>query len=99
MRRYDVCKATSERAELVVVLQHDSSAHLGTCIVAPLISSFVREVETRIRPILTVSGRELQLQTDRLAAIPRKSLGPVVASVEQDQDAIKNAIDRLFIGF
>jgi hypothetical protein len=82
-----------------VVLQHDSTSHLATCIAAPLVTSFLPGKEVKIRPILQIEGRAMQLQTDRLAAISRRSIGQVVISVEDDQDMIKNAIDRLFNGF
>ncbi len=99
MRRFDVCRIRGRENELVVVLQHDSTSHLSTCIAAPLVAPFIPEKEVKIRPLLEIEGRTMQLQTDRLAAIPRRSIGPVVTSVENDQDAIKNAIDRLFLGF
>ena len=99
MRRFDVCPIKGSRAELVVVLQHDSTSHLNTCIVAPLVLTFAAEIEPKVRPIVLVEGRRMQLQTDRLAAISRKGIGMAVGSVEQDQDAIKYALDLLFIGF
>jgi toxin CcdB len=99
MRRFDVCRIKARESDLVVVLQHDSTDHLGTCVVAPLIAPFVSEKETRIRPILRIEGTMMQLQTDRLAAIPRRLIGEVITSVATEQDAIKDAIDRLFIGF
>jgi CcdB protein len=99
MRRFDVCALKSPRGGLAVVLQHDSIDHIETCIIAPLIASFASEREPRIRPTLDVGGKRMQLQTDRLAAVMRKSLGATVGSVSADQDVIQNAIDRLFIGF
>jgi hypothetical protein len=99
MRRFDVCRIKGRENELIVVLQHDATSHLTTCIAAPLVAPFFPEKEVKIRPILQIEGSAMQLQTDRLAAIPRRAIGSVVTSVESDQDVIKNAIDRLFIGF
>jgi toxin CcdB len=99
MRRFDVCAIKSPRGGLAVVLQHDSTDHLETCIVAPLIAPFASEKDPKIRPILQFDGKRLQLQTDRMAAVLRKSLGGSVGSVAADRDIIVNAIDRLFIGF
>jgi CcdB protein len=99
MQRYDVCRTKRSRTELVVILQHDATSHLATCIVAPLVPIFVPEREGKIRPVLHVNREAMQLQTDRLAAIPGASIGSVVVSVAPDQDIIMNAIHRLFIGF
>jgi thiamine monophosphate synthase len=99
MRRYDVCILKNSKTNFVLILQHDATAHLATCIVAPLVSKFVREAEEKIRPTIHVNGKDLQIQTDRMAAIPRASIGLSVASADDQQDAIKNAIDRLFLGF
>ncbi len=99
MRRYDVCPIKSPNGGLAVVLQHDSTDHLETCIIAPLIAPFTSERNPTIRPILEIDGMRMQLQTDRLAAVLRRSIGVPVGSVAGDQDVIKNALDRLFIGF
>ena len=99
MQRFDVCRTKRSPAELVVILQHDATSHLATCIVAPLAGVFVPEREGKIRPLLHINGEPMQLQTDRMAAIPRASIGSAIMSVAEDQDAIKNAIDRLFLGF
>jgi CcdB protein len=99
MRRYDVCAVRNSKNSLVVVLQHDATAHLSTCIVAPLIAPFTVEKEDKIRLTIDVNGKLMQLQTDRLAAIPRRMIGAPVATASDQQDRIKNAIDRLFIGF
>ncbi len=81
------------------MLQHDSFDHLDTCIVAPLIAPFAAEKDPKIRPVLQFDGKRMQLQTDRMAAIPGKALGTAVGSVAADRDAIRDATDRLFIGF
>ncbi len=99
MRRYDVCTVRNSKNSLVVILQHDATAHLATCIVAPLITLFKVEKEHKIRLVIDVNGKPMQLQTDRLAAIPRRMIGGPVATAADHQDEIKNAIDRLFIGF
>jgi hypothetical protein len=99
MRRYDVCSVKSPRGGLIVVLQHDSFDHLNTCIVAPLIAPLATERDPKLRPLLEFDGKRLQLQIDRMAAVLRTSIGPTVGTFASERDTIRDAIDRLFIGF
>jgi CcdB protein len=100
MQQFDICGVKGRKKDgLVVVLQHNETSNLSTCIVAPLVRLKDAEKVPKIRPLINMGRDTYILQTDRLAAIARKDIGSVIATARSEQDAIKYAIDRLFIGF
>ena len=101
IRQFDICELRRTRGgmRLVVVLQHDELSDVATVLVAPLVEGLAPENRPRLHPVAEFGGRRYHLMVERLAAIERKALGPVVGSCKDVSDAIKRAIDIAFLGF
>lgn len=107
MRQYDVCPIAplgrhgrqSGRRQLVVVLQHQLLAALQSVVVAPLVEATEDVRFKRLRPALSVNGRDYVLAIDRLASVVRRELQDPVDNVSEHRDSIRNALDLLFVGF
>lgn len=52
-----------------------------------------------LNPIFEIDGEPHQLMPQWLAAVPRRSLGPPIASLAAERDAITRALDLLLTGF
>lgn len=57
------------------------------------------ERTTRLRPIVLVGGVDYILNTPGMAAVPCAALGEVIDNVEDQHNAIKDAVDFLMQGF
>lgn len=85
---------------LVLDCQHDALSDLDSRVVAPLsplgdpIIGFAR-----LNPEVEVSGRRYKVAMQLLRAINRRELGRLVAQLDDDDFAIKSAIDLLISGF
>lgn len=53
----------------------------------------------RLNPVLNVEGEAVVMITQNLAAVPRRELGEVRPNMSEQADAIREALDMLFIGF
>ncbi len=72
----------------------------GTRLVVPLLRP--QDVPTPVRklhPTFVISGQPVIMATQLLVAVPQRALGPAVASLHGDYDAIVAAIDMVFNGF
>jgi toxin CcdB len=98
MQQYDVCRLKQKRDQLVVILQHDTTDELETRIVAPLSDRPYRKLIDRARLPVDLDGNRYVVQIDRLAAIERRTIGTVTASLAAEEQRIKNALDLLFLG-
>lgn len=78
-------------SSLVLLLQHE--------IVAPLSTSPKLEPMARLRPTFDIDGVRHVVLFDRLAAISRSAIGPMVADASELRDEAGLALDLLFKGF
>jgi phage portal protein BeeE len=101
--KYDVFELPAGRGmpmpALVVIFQHRFLFDLLTIVVAPLVEALATEKTPRLRPNVHVTGRQYQVQLDRLAAIERRLLVKRVGDVLVDSDRIDVAGAMLLNGF
>ena len=93
--------ATKGRFPLLVDVQADLLEPLGTRVVIPLLAATAaakRDALQKLTPILEVDGRDYVLVTPQLAGIASKELGPPIADLSADRQAIIAALDCLFTG-
>jgi toxin CcdB len=83
----------------LVDVQTDLLSDLDTRVVVPLVrfASFGRSVN-RLHPMFTVEDQRVVMATHLLAAVRRRALGAVVASLLDQRDIIIGAIDVLWSG-
>ncbi len=98
MARFDVHR--DGRGRLLVNVQADLLPELGTRLVAPLLpmDAIARPLK-RLHPIVRFADEDFILATHLMAAVPVRSLGRPVASLDNQYDAIRSAIDMAFNGF
>ncbi|MEE1610773.1 CcdB family protein [Microvirga sp. CF3016] len=99
MGQFDVYAGVGRSNRLVVDLQSDLLAPIATRIVAPLFQRSETPVLTELSPPVRIDGREFVVMIPLLASIPVRELQRPVGSLVSDQDAIKRALDVLFLGF
>jgi toxin CcdB len=64
-----------------------------------MVLSSTTAVISGLTPLVPFQGNEYILLTYQLAAVPTRELQDPVGSLSADQDAIKQALDLLFLGF
>jgi toxin CcdB len=100
--RFGVYRVTGLRVgsavDLAVVLQDDTVAHLTTRVVAPLIEIGADAETEKMTPAVEIGDTRYMIATHLLTTIPVRSLGTLVANLEDHDRAIKNAIHLLFFG-
>jgi toxin CcdB len=89
---------TRSRFPFAVVLQHDRVSSFSALVVAPVTAATPALAGTRLHPTLDVSGSGFVILVEELAAVPRRTLGRVVASAEPNRYEIVAALDLLFTG-
>jgi toxin CcdB len=99
MAQFDLYAGVGRTNAYVVDLQADLLDRLATRIVAPLVPRTETEIITGLTPVVEVNGAEFLILTQELAAIPARELRSRVASLAAYKDAIKRALDILFLGF
>jgi len=99
MGQFDVYAGIGRSTRLVVDLQSDILAPIATRIVAPLFQPSETPLLTELTPLVRLDGRDLVVMIPLLASIPVRELQRPVGSLATDQDAIKRALDVLFLGF
>jgi hypothetical protein len=101
IRQFDICRVTGQRAgapvELAVVLQHNTSSDLTTRVVAPLIEVGERHRVGQATPAVEVHGKTYLMAAHMMATVPTRNL-EVIATIADQEMALKNAIDFLFFG-
>jgi toxin CcdB len=83
----------------LVVLQSDLVSGLRSTVVAPLIARSEITGARQLNPLVAVDSREYWIAIYELFAIEQRVLGPRIANVADQRDAIVAAIDFLFTGF
>lgn len=102
MARFDVYELKAPAgAPLVVDVQADLLEALRTRVVLPLLplAGAKREVTARLKPVVDINGDSYVLMTTDLGVVPAAALGTRVASLEQQRQAVVDALDFLFQGF
>ena len=85
---------------LVVDVQSDLLEPFATRVVIPLLApEHAPQAPRRLNPVFEVAGSRRILATQLLAALPRAELGAPVGSLAAERDAIRAALDMLFLGF
>ena len=93
--------ATKVRFPLLLDVQSDLLGDLGTRVVVPLTPASLamkRSVMQTFNPVCNVEGKPYVLFTPQLAGISAKELGPAIADLSGDRQAIIAALDLLFTG-
>lgn len=99
MARFDLY-ANPEGPGWLLDLQSDLLDGLNTRVVAPLLARADAPAPARrLNPVFLVAGVEAVMLTQFLAAVPVAILGPRIASLAGEQDAITAAVDMVFQGF
>jgi toxin CcdB len=92
--------ATKARIPFLIDVQSELLADLGTRVVIPLHpeGAFAGKVLTTLTPTFEIEGGRYLMMTPQLAGIPKKVLGPQVASLSVQRDIIIAALDFLITG-
>ena len=87
--------------DLVVDVQSDLIGILNTRVVVPLIPpGRAPRPARRLNPVLDVHGAgPVVFVVQYIAAVPTGELGPALGSLAEARDAIRDALDMLFLGF
>jgi toxin CcdB len=93
--------ATRARYPLLLDVQSDLLAGMGTRVVVPLVlfSALGESALTTLTPSLTVEGERYAALTPQLAGIAASELGAIVADVSQERSSILAALDLLITGY
>jgi toxin CcdB len=99
MARFDVHRVAGQPGYLLDV-QADHLAALPSRVVVPLLPPSAALPAIRdLNPLLRLDGEDVALLTQYLTAVPRADLGPAIASLAPERDAITRALDLLLTGF
>lgn len=98
MARFDVYR--DARGRLLLDVQTDLLPDLVTRLVVPLLPvEAVPSPMKRLQPIFAFDGRSYVMATQLMAAVPVRSMGRPLGSLDERYDQIKAAIDMVFLGF
>ena len=99
MARFDVHRSRSGDA-LMLNCQAELLDELQTRFVVPLMSpSDGPKGAGRLNPLLQIEGRGVVMYTQYAGSVPKSELGPVIASLADQDMAILGAIDMLVSGY
>ena len=84
--------------DMVVVLQHALLDDLNTRVVAPLVLSSELPHIPKLRPKVRIDEKDYVVAIDRLAAVPRRSVGEMLGSMLMRREEMIAAVDFLFTG-
>ena len=103
MRQFDVFPNPSDRsrptAPYVVVLQSHFLAAVPTTIVAPLLIDDDRSAYSDASVKLAFNGERYGLSVPELAGIEPARMKGCAGNLNEHEDAIRRALDRVFTGF
>jgi len=96
--RFDVHEAPFETG-LLLDCQADLLSHFNTRLVIPLMTPDHAPMPAgRLNPLFEIDGKPYRMVTQFAAAIEVRALGPVVASLGDNDREIMNALDLLISG-
>ncbi|SHL24930.1 CcdB family protein [Phytopseudomonas punonensis] len=92
--------ATRAAVPLLLDVQSDLLAELGTRVVVPLYaaSAMQGKVLRTLTPQFEIGGEPYVMMTPQMAGIAKKQLGAMVADLTAQRDAIIAALDLLITG-
>lgn len=92
--------ATSAAVPLLLNVQSDLLAELGTRVVVPLYvaSAMQGKILKTLTPQFAIEGELYMMMTPQMAGIANKQLGPMVADLSARRDEIIAALDLLITG-
>lgn len=92
--------ATSAAVPLLLDVQSDLLAELGTRVVVPLYaaSAMQGKILKTLTPQFDIEGELYVMMTPQMAGIAQKQLGPMVADLTAQRDEIIAALDLLITG-
>jgi toxin CcdB len=92
--------ATKATIPLLLDIQSDLVAELGTRVVVPLCpaSAMKGKIIKVLMPAFEVEGKQYVMLTPQLAGISNKQMGAKVADLAHQRDAIVAALDLLITG-
>lgn len=100
MARFDVYQY-SNAVPLVLDVQAGLLSDLKTRVVVPLLpyAKAKREELPRLKPVLTVKGKDYVMMTTDIGTLKLSDLGKLIDNLEGDRYTIVAALDFLFQGF
>ncbi len=98
MAQFDVYRTAD--GELVLDIQTDLLGHFDSRIVVPLMPPEVAPVaHKRLNPHMHIDERPYVMVAQFMIAVGRQNLGKPVDNLTRHYDAIRAAIDMIFLGF
>jgi toxin CcdB len=98
MAKFDVYRL--ETGELLLDCQADLLSSFNTRVVVPLLKEGeAPPPASRLNPIFDVNGKRCVMATQFIASVPVRELGTPIAKLADQDSAVSNALDMLFIGF
>ena len=100
MSRFDVYQY-SGRVPLLVDVQADLLSDLKTRVVIPLVlhAKASAEAAPRLKPVIKVKGKSYILMTTDIGTVRASDFGSHVANIEDQRQAVVDALDFLLQGF
>ncbi len=99
MAQFDVYAGVGRTKAYVVELQSDLLERMAVRVVAPMVPSDHAATISGLTPLVRFKEADFLLLTYQLASVPVRELQRPVGSLASHQDAIKRALDILFLGF
>jgi len=98
MARFDLYRG--ESGSYLLDVQTDLVWGLGTRLVVPLLPAEASpQAMRRLHPVFEVENSQFVMATHLLAAVPEKSLGTAIGTLDAHYDEIVAALDMIFVGF
>ena len=98
--QFDIFAEPGSKERLLLTVQSGVLDGLAVRMVIPLFPMRLGlPIMNRLNPVVTIHGQAFVVMTQLMAPIPVKALGPHVARLDNETDAIFNALDMLFKGF
>jgi toxin CcdB len=99
MAQFDVYRNSDDPGYLLDC-QSDVLSNLTTRVVVPLLPpDYAPKPSRRLNPILRVGDEEVVMMTHFAAAVPERTLGTRIGSLQHEHTAIVNAFDVLLTGY
>lgn len=99
MARFDVY-ARGREQQLLLDVQADYLSGIDTRLIVPLRQPIaVPALGRRLNPVFDVAGESYMMMTQLATAVRVRDLGRLIASLQNEADAIRDALDFLLVGF
>lgn len=99
MARFDVY-ARSREQQLLLDVQADYLSGIDTRLIVPLRRPLAAAaLGRRLNPVFDIAGEPHMMMTQLATAVRIRDLGRFVTSLQDEADAIRDALDMLLVGF